>query len=50
MSKFYKALEPEYNHFHEWKIRSMCNSNKVGACKSRGKIFYIDSPEGKKSS
>ena len=48
MSKFNKANDIAYNDFINWKIYDIVNSNKIGSCRWRSKIFYIESPEGKK--
>ena len=48
MSKFHKARDVAYNDFIAWKINDIVNSNKIGSCRWRSKIFYIESPEGKK--
>ena len=48
MSKFHKARDVTYNDFIAWKITSIVNSNKIGSCRWRSKLFFIESPEGKK--
>ena len=47
MSKFHKARDLAYNDFIEWKIIEIVNSNKIGSCRWRSKLFFIESPKGK---